>query len=168
MAPYQRTRGLRPLLFERLIGSPKSAAGTDTGPFDVTPPRLHDAEDLRASVERELSDLLNTRAPLPIDQLEGRSRSAIDYGIPDLSAFPIGEPSAMERLARHVRDVIAVYEPRLCNPGVTIGRSTGSGKTLTVTVTGELESGTIRTMPVTFALVPGALADISEAGPDDA
>jgi type VI secretion system lysozyme-like protein len=167
MALNQRPRGTRPLLFERLIGSARSASGIETDLANSEPSRMHNAEALRASVGRELMDLLNTRAPLPIDQLEGRTRTAIDYGIPDLSAFPIGEISAMARLTRHVRDAIAAYEPRLRNPVVTIDPMTRSGAALTVTVSGELESGTIRNMPVTFALVPGVVQEAIEVEADD-
>ena len=129
--------------------------GARTDLTDPGPPRLHDEEQLRASVEHELKALLNTRAPLPIDVLERRARSAIDYGIPDLSAFPIGEHDAMNRLARHVRDAIAVYEPRLLDPVVEIGRTVQSAQTLSVIVRGALETGTMRRMPVTFELVQG-------------
>ncbi len=129
--------------------------GARTDLTDPGPPRLHDEEQLRASVERELKALLNTRAPLSIDVLERRARSAIDYGIPDLSAFPMGEHDAMSRLARHVRDAIAVYEPRLIDPMVEIGRTVQSAQTLSVIVRGALETGTMRRMPVTFELVQG-------------
>jgi len=51
---------------------------------------------------------------------------------------------------------------------VAIDRLTRRGEALTVTVSGELESGTIRNTPVTFALVPGEVSEITEADSDDA
>jgi type VI secretion system lysozyme-like protein len=161
---HQPTRGSRPLLFERLVGPGRPAATLEHVSADRGPPRLHDADDLRASIERELRDLLNTRVPLAIQQIEQRPRTAIDYGIPDLSAFPVGQHDAMDRLAKHVRDAIAVYEPRLHNPTVEIARDSQNADALTLLVRGTIEPGAIHNMPVTFEL----LQTTNEVGDDAA
>jgi type VI secretion system protein ImpF len=163
-ARHPGARGSRPLLFERLVGPARPAADSEAVLADTGPPRLHDSDGLRASIERELRDLLNTRVPLPIEQLETRPRSAIDYGIPDLAAFPIGQHDAMERLARHLRDAIAVYEPRLLCPVVEVARNRQSADALTLIVRGVLQAGTVRTMPVTFEM----LLQTNEVGDDGA
>lgn len=158
MATYQRSIGVRPLLFERLVEY-------DGLPSDMShsgPSRMHDESALRASVARELSDLLNTRVPLPIDVLEQRARSAIDYGIPDLSAFPRGQHEAMVRLAHHIRSAILAYEPRLHAPAVEIGHTGPNPEILTVIVRGTLHMGMMR-VPVTFELPLGTGADVDDA-----
>jgi type VI secretion system lysozyme-like protein len=152
------------LLFERLVEPTRSSKETRPGRADPGPPRLYDADDLRASIGRELSQLLNTRAPVPIDTLERRTRSAIDYGIPDLSAFPIGEQGAMVRLERHIREAILAYEPRLRDPVVQIERSTQAAGVLTAVVRGVPEAGTMRGMPVTFELLLGPPSADTDAG----
>jgi type VI secretion system lysozyme-like protein len=159
----RRARFSRPLLFERLVGPPRTAAQTEQAGAGAGPPRLHDVHDLRASIERELTDLLNTRAPLPIEALEGRARSAIDYGVPDLSAFPAGQSDAMDRLARHLRDAVAAYEPRLRDPMVQIERDGRSADALTVIVQGSIETGTMHDMKVTFRLLRDAVEPADDA-----
>ncbi len=154
MAGYQPVRGSRPLLFERLVGPARSAMESES---DHGPPRMHGEQELLVSLRRELSDLLNTRAPLAIQELELRVRSTIDYGIPDLSAFPVGQNDAMERLAKHLADAIKVYEPRLHDPVVEIGRLAANTASLSIIVRGTLEHGTMRNMPVTFEFLPEAI-----------
>lgn len=156
MAGARRTRGAPALLFERLA-NPIDRRGT----ADV-PARIHDTESLRNSVLRQLQSLLNTRVPLDIDTLEGRERTTIDYGIPDLSAFPPGDSDAMARLARHIARTISVYEPRLRVGDVTIEGSGSRRDELVARVSGNIEVGEI-IEPVSFALA------VAEAAgePDD-
>ena len=118
---------------------------------------------LRRSIRRELSDLLNSRAPLPVWQLDQRIRTTIDYGVPDLSAFPSGSPTAMDQLARQVRDAIIAYEPRLQDPVVEIARAPHPLDSLLVRITGTLEKGTMRAMPVAFELLAGAVTQGEDA-----
>ena len=157
MSRFHFTPGSRPLLFERLVASPQPSVG---GPLDrpgQKPSRLLDEDALRASVAHELADLLNTRAPIPIHVLEGRIRSTIDYGIPDLSAFPLGEHDATTRLAMHLRKAILAYEPRLSDPVVEIARGVGSADTMSILVRGALQVGMMR-VPVVFNLSLGGAA----------
>ena len=161
---FQRKRGARALLFERLVGrqAPLAVAGEQP---DQGPPRLHDTAGLRASVARELADLFNTRAPLPpaarlplppaarLPLTRGTATlTTIDYGFPDLSAFSFGEHSAMDRLTRHVRDAILRYEPRLHNPVVRLERGAGTAGAVTVIVSGSLEQEGVHDTPVVFRL----------------
>ena len=161
-AGYRRTRGSRPLLFERLIESVHVTATQQRDPSEPGPPRLHNADDLRASIAREITRLLNTRVPVPIEVLERRVRSTIDYGIPDLSAFPPRDQNAMVRLARHVRDAITAYEPRLRNPVVEIKGSSQNAGMMMLTIRGVPEMGTMRGMPMSFEMLLGS----SPAGAD--
>jgi type VI secretion system protein ImpF len=155
MADARRSVGAPALIFERLAQPLDSQGATAVV-------RIHDTEGVRNSVLRQLRSLLNTRVPLDIDTLEGRERTTIDFGIPDLSAFPLGNSDAMARLASHISRTISVYEPRLRVGGVTLEASTGRRDALVARVSGNIEVGAI-VEPVSFAL---ALTEIPDE-PDD-
>jgi type VI secretion system lysozyme-like protein len=145
MAGGRRTPGAPALLFERLADPVDRRSAADVSA------RVHDTEGLRNSVLRQLRSLLNTRVPLDIDTLEGRERTTIDYGIPDLSAFPLGNSDAMARLARHISRTISVYEPRLRVGDVTMEAFAGRRDALVARVSGNIEVGAI-VEPVSFAI----------------
>jgi type VI secretion system lysozyme-like protein len=155
MADARRTDGAPALLFERLTqpldrhGAPAAVA------------RIHDIEALRNSVIRELRSLLNTRVALDIDTLESRARTTIDYGIPDLSAFPIGDSEAVLRLARHISRTISVYEPRLHVRDVALEPLAGQKDGLLARVSGSIEVGAI-VEPVSFAIAVGEVFNAAD------
>jgi type VI secretion system protein ImpF len=104
----------------------------------------------------ELERLLNTRAPVAAEEMVGRRRSTIDYGIPDLSHFARRAGSSEAELLRIIEQTVAAFEPRLLSPRVTIIHSLEKREAMTVEVTGKLAIGTVLE-PVTFALpMPGA------------
>jgi len=155
MASGRRTQGAPALIFERLA-QPVDRQGA------MAVVRVHDTEGVRNSVLRQLQSLLNTRVALDIDTLEGRERTTIDYGIPDLSAFPPGDSDAMARLGRHIARTISVYEPRLRFADVTIEAPSGRRDALVARVSGNIEAGDI-IEPVSFAI---AVAETPDE-PDD-
>jgi type VI secretion system lysozyme-like protein len=110
-------------------------------------------EGLRASIAEQLHWLLNTRVPIDYPTLDARTRqglrSTVDYGLPDLSAYPVGEPDARARLHEHLAQTIALYEPRLLRPSVSLSPSDGRSDTLVAEVAGTIRIGLIET-PVTF------------------
>ncbi|HLW69706.1 MAG TPA: type VI secretion system baseplate subunit TssE [Candidatus Binataceae bacterium] len=160
MSRFNFAPGSRALLFDRLAESQGPSAETASNGRDESAARRLDEADLRASVRRELADLLNTRAPVPVGVLEQRTRSTIDYGIPDLSVFPVGEHDATTRLAMHMRRAILAYEPRLSDPVIEIARGVGSAETISILVRGALTVGMMR-VPVVFSLsLGGAAADV--------
>lgn len=150
MSSARRTQGARPLIFERLA-QPLDRSGTA-----AAVPRVHDANGLRNSVREQLTQLLNTRVPFDIDTLEARERTTIDYGLPDLSAFPLGNSEAMSRLARHISRTIAVYEPRLCVHDVILDRPAVLERAVVARVIGDIKIGAVID-PVTFAIGVGEL-----------
>ncbi len=155
MSGYRRRHGSRPLFFERLVQADHDPGHGERGPDSPeagpTAGLLHDQQALRASIARELADLFNTRVPIAIDDLERRDRSTVDYGIPDLSAFPVGEDAAMARLARHLHDAIVAYEPRIKLPSVAIRPAAAPRAPLVAVVSGAIELHMMRT-PVMFEL----------------
>src|SRR5271169_2383778 len=155
MADARHSVGTPALIFERLT-QPLDRQGK---PAAIA--RIHDIEALRNSVARELRSLLNTRVALDIDTLEGRERTTIDYGIPDLSTFPLGNSEAMLRLARHISRTISVYEPRLRVRDVALEPLIGRGDALLARVSGDIEVGTI-VEPVLFAIAVGEVLNVDD------
>jgi type VI secretion system protein ImpF len=156
MADAHRSVGAPALIFERLA-QPLDRHGA---PVEVA--RNHNTEALRESVARELRSLLNTRVSLDIDTLEARERTTIDYGIPDLSAFPLGNSDAMARLARHISRTISVYEPRLRVHGVALEPLRGHRDAMLAKISGNIEVGTI-VEPVSFAIAVGEVLNVEDA-----
>ena len=68
-------------LFDRLVDH------EPMNPEEVRPKRAFNKKEFIDSVLRELNCLLNTRSPIPPDQLGLRERSVIDYGVPDFTAL---------------------------------------------------------------------------------
>jgi type VI secretion system protein ImpF len=155
MADAHHSVGAPALIFERLA-QPLDRQGA---PAEV--PRNHDSGALRESVARELQSLLNTRVSLDIDTLEGRERTTIDYGIPDLSAFPLGNSEAIVRLTRHISRTISVYEPRLRVRDVALEPLRGHRDAMLARISGSIEVGTI-VEPVTFAIAVGEVFNVDD------
>lgn len=70
--------------------------------------------ELRASVRRDLENLLNTRWrfeewPVEYEELD---RSLVSYGIPDVSAANLGSPEALRKFLAVVERTIRRFEPR--------------------------------------------------------
>lgn len=80
------------------VGGPQGAAG----------------QTLRAAVERDIENLLNTRKPpIEIPEAHGELRkSLVSYGLPDLSGVNIGSDDAREEFRQLVEDTIRTFEPR--------------------------------------------------------
>jgi type VI secretion system protein ImpF len=155
MADAHRSVGAPALIFERL----RQPLDRQGAPAEVS--RIHDIEGLRDSVARELQSLLNTRVSLDIDTLEARERTTIDYGIPDLSAFPLGNNEAILRLTRHISRTISVYEPRLRVRNVSLEPLRGHRDAMLARVSGNIEVGTI-VEPVSFAIAVGEVLNVDD------
>lgn len=135
--PAARLEGHVPaLLFDRLIAPEPAAHAAGSAQH------FYDREALRASIRAQLGWLLNTRVPVEYATLDARTRAGtrttIDYGLPDLTVYPIGDADAMARLARHLAETIALYEPRLAAPHVELLASPDRSDLLTVRIGGEI------------------------------
>ena len=109
-------------LFDRLI---------DDEPYhdrEDIPLRNLDRAGLYDSVRREIERLLATRCPVRGDVALTRSRTVIDYGLPDLEQGGRGLiPEQRARLARLVQATIEAFEPRLTDVRIQI-LDAGEGK----------------------------------------
>jgi type VI secretion system protein ImpF len=138
------------LLFDRLADDdPATRYGQEK-----TPLRALDGRALRDSLARELTDLLNTRAPFTAAELEGRARTTLEYGLPDVSSALPGSAAWRSEVAERMRAAIAAYEPRLRQPTVTVEPVEGRPAALWAHVRGTLEAGAAP-VPVEFTLCAG-------------
>jgi type VI secretion system protein ImpF len=99
--------GARALLFDRLVDLHPDA---DEG---ERPLRILNRDQLKASVQRELERLLNTRCSLPLHRLAEAERSVINYGIPDFSSLSAQNADDHALIASIIGKTIAAFEPRL-------------------------------------------------------
>lgn len=95
-----------PSILERLV------ADSDDHALD----RRYELRDLKRAVARDLEALLNTRREvlqeLPADYVQA-TRSLLTYGLPDFSAFNLGNHADRTRVRRMLEEAIAESEPRL-------------------------------------------------------
>lgn len=78
--------------------------------------RLQNVQELKASVARDLEELLNTRretlTELPVEFTE-LSQALVQYGLPDFTSFNLLSHHDRTRVRRVLEYAIATFEPRL-------------------------------------------------------
>jgi type VI secretion system lysozyme-like protein len=84
--------------------------------------------EIRASVQRELHRLLNTRCSEPVEVWEKRELTVVEYGIPDLSAFHSLDGGDRRRLEDIIGRAIDAYEPRLTDVRVHLEAAVQDGR----------------------------------------
>jgi type VI secretion system protein ImpF len=78
--------------------------------------------ELKASVARDLEDLLNSRrrcrpCPAGLKELE---RSLVNYGLPDFTGMTLNSSEARERFRQLLETTISLWEPRFLSLRVTL------------------------------------------------
>jgi type VI secretion system protein ImpF len=127
----------RPLLFERLAGDYPDLPG------GLPASGLYGKPELLASIERELGNLFNTRAPVDVATLDQRWRTTIDYGIPDLSLYGVGEGLARLSLAEQLTRAVEAYEPRLMQPAIEVVPHPERERQLVAVIAGTIQLDSI-------------------------
>lgn len=100
-------------LMDRLVDAPLPE---DTG-------RRMSIVDLRASVSRDLENLLNTRseaARVIPETFKECKASSLTYGILDFSAYSLLSPHDRDRIRRSLEQAIGLHEGRLSRVRVTL------------------------------------------------
>ncbi|HZS44230.1 MAG TPA: type VI secretion system baseplate subunit TssE [Blastocatellia bacterium] len=136
------TEGARTLLFDRL----NNREFPSVEPVHL---RVLDRSGLKESVRQELSRLLNTRCPTPLDSVCEEERSVVNYGIPDFSSLSPSKTEDQKLLAAIITSTINAFEPRLKLVKVTVERFLESERALSVKIDAMLVVDSI-TEPVTF------------------
>ena len=135
-------------LFDRLIDDePRRRRGPPL-------PKTLSEEQLRESVHRELTRLLNTRGRLTLQQAETLAPDAwtvLDYGLPDVATLRSASSTDRARLAQVLSRTITAFEPRLGEVRVAVEPHATREDVLRVLVSGLLWMEK-RAEPLTFAL----------------
>lgn len=139
-------RGAKALLFERLVDENPSVQ-REAQPF-----RIYDVAGVRASVQRELIRLLNTRCPSPAGVLDERDRTVLDYGIPDFAHMAASSSTDVQQLARILERAITAYEPRLREVHVSMEPAKNNSAAVVGSISAMLVVGSVNE-PVSFPLV---------------
>lgn len=99
-----------------------STPGERPGPGSGAAAGLLDAAQLEQSILRELDHLFNTRVGLSARACEQAERSVVNYGIPDLSELYTESGEDHRQIERLIERTLQVFEPRLLQPRVEIGK----------------------------------------------
>lgn len=129
----QRTQGARPPLFERLTDEYPLV------PVERQPFRILNKNELRESVRREITWLLNTRSPIPQFMLEKQTPVTFNYGIPDL--FTLFHPLSPEKelkLCNLLERTISAFEPRIKRARVSFERYDTGSRSLMLRLDGTI------------------------------
>jgi type VI secretion system lysozyme-like protein len=143
------------LLFDRLM-----TREAEDNPATILPTvQTYGEDELRASIGEQLHWLLNTRVPIDYRTLDERTRrgerSTVDYGLPDLTVYPFDDPEGRARLCAHLEQTIAIYEPRLLRPAVTLSQIASPSDGLAAEVAGAIRIG-LAEAPVIFRVGIGS------------
>lgn len=109
-------RTAQPTLLDRLTDfEPNVSADRPTN-------REASIREYRASVQRDVEDLLNTRRTIIEAGTELREvyASVHQYGLPDTTGIAVRTSQGQKTLLEAVRDTLERFEPRLLNPVVRI------------------------------------------------
>lgn len=134
----------------RLIGGPLRSPGTRVPLFDrladheprqeeTQPRRVLAHGDVHESIRRELFRLFNTRCAARIDEVAGRDRTVIDFGVPDFGTLNPTSERDRQQVARLLVDAVRAFEPRLQQPRVEVQVRTGTPGILDIRLDAELQ-----------------------------
>lgn len=139
MADLKLLRGARAPLFDRFGDEDGEGAVS----FLSWHPARRDGIDLSLSalehsIGAELERLLNTRCAASLEQLAGRTRSVIDYGLPDYSALHTADVEHRRQLSALVQDTVVAFEPRLRDVQVEVEPTPNTKHALEVSISGRI------------------------------
>lgn len=116
MAKTEIDRAVQQSLLDRLTDElPRESS-------DRTTNRDSSARSFRASVQRDVEWLLNTRRTVvqTTDDHPQVAQSVHQFGLPDVTGFYLSAVSSRERLSEAILDTIRRFEPRLANVQVKL------------------------------------------------
>lgn len=154
------TRGAIAPLFDRLSDF-EPEIQEEASPF-----RLYDERDLRLSIQRECTRILNTRCTLTKKEYEALEPEAMEFpfprffGLPDTSIENPKDSLDAHRIIKTMAKAIEIFEPRLHNVRVAIKKYEEPRQVLYLTVEGDVTIGEI----VKSVSFPVALQDFQEQG----
>jgi type VI secretion system protein ImpF len=125
--------GARPPLFDRLRAT--------SSPEEPLPLGVYRRAEVYDSLRRELTGLLNTRSPAPLERYAVDDLTVLDYGVPDLTGLHPQSAIERGRLEAVLGRAIATFEPRLREVGVEVQDLPGRPEALLASVRAVLRVG---------------------------
>jgi type VI secretion system protein ImpF len=121
---------------------------------ESVPFRLQDIRQVKASVVRDLENLLNTKRPIaePPGALRYLRDSLWLYGLRDFTADNPKAPAVRQQLRREIERTISRFEPRLRSVGVQLDAESEKERTLRFRISAMLIVEPL-SEPVTFDTV---------------
>jgi type VI secretion system protein ImpF len=118
---------------------------------EPVPLRLQDIGQVKASVIRDLENLLNTKrsAEEPPEEFRQLHDSLMVYGLSDLTSHNARSPGTRQTILREIERIIARFEPRLRNAEVHLEAHGENDRVLRFRITGVLRVEPLAE-PVTF------------------
>lgn len=135
MAKIEKKKNLRPSILDRLLDNEPHLN------IEAEPKRHQKIRDVRASVRRDLENLLNTRYRMisPPSNLIALESSLLNYGLPDLATINMGDSDSQAEFIKLLEKTIRNFEPRFKSVRVTFVKNIDSvDKTLRFRVTATL------------------------------
>lgn len=108
MASLDKNKKLRPSILDRLL---------DDDPENVVesePDQHHRLRELRASVQRDMETLMNTRLRLvePDEEYDELRTSLLNYGLPDLATVNLSDKKSKKAFIENLEKLLIEFEPR--------------------------------------------------------
>ena len=103
-----KKKELRPSILDRLLDDEPHIQ------IEADKNRHQQLRALRASVKRDLENLLNTRYRVvePPEEYTQLELSLLNYGLPDLATVNIADTEKKRHFTRHLETILRNYEPR--------------------------------------------------------
>lgn len=129
--------------------------------------KRYNRQELLNSVQKEVSQLLNTRCKVPYEDYKKLDPGDLEYGFPELYGLPDQSytnpqsPEGADQLADMIAHAIEIFEPRLKNVSVEIQTFNEGGQSLSVAVSGDLVVEDVRE-PISFPVAINDYRNVAE------
>jgi type VI secretion system protein ImpF len=110
-----------------------------------------DRAALQESVRRELTWLFNVRSPTPAGRFAEVELTAVDYGVPDFTAFSPQSGEDRQRLGKLLVRAVSAFEPRLKGVEIAVEAVNGAPQALLARLEATLVAGPLM-VPLTLAI----------------
>ncbi len=151
--------GSRPLLFDRLVDLDA------TNPFETADNLYLTKEQVKESIQLEISRLLNTRRaegmPEDEDDIFSDSEESLSapsyFGLPDFQAYDAANTQDWDLIANLIKISVSYFETRIKNIDVEVINFNNNKQLLEVSITGSLNLNKTKgevTFPVVIDCTP--------------
>ena len=132
-----------------------TACGPRSRTEEPLPLGAYRRDEVYASLRRELTGLLNTRSPTPLERFAVDDLTVLDYGVPDLTSLHPQSAIDRGRLEALLSRAIATFEPRLREVRVEVEPLPGRSEALRASAQAMLHVGRLVEPILISAVISG-------------